>query len=47
MIQFCDIDTGKTICTKSGHNGCIWYSTILKDGTLVTVGYDRKIRFWN
>ena len=47
MISFYDVDTGKIIHTITGHKGRIRYSTILKDGTLVTVGDEKMVRFWS
>lgn len=45
-IIFLKIDSGNIICKKSG-NDWINFATILKDGTLVTVGDNTMIRFWS
>ena len=50
-ISFYDIDTGNFICyIRKGNEEESEYietCTILKDGTLVTVGSDKLIRFWS
>ena len=33
--------------TLAGHSGWVIYSTIMNDGTLVTVGADKVIKFWS
>ena len=46
-IKFWDLEKGAMVKSLAGHSSWVIYSTIMEDGTLVTAGADKNIRFWS
>lgn len=47
MVKFWSLEEGVEVQNLNGHSSWVIYSTIMEDGTLVTVGADKQIQFWS
>ncbi len=46
MLKFWSLEEGVEVQNLKAHSSWVIYSTIMEDGTLVTVGADKQIKFW-